>query len=143
MAREILRGLHRVPLAKRHKKIAVGRERKPRTEMKSAAPPRLHAENHRHVFKLALVPFAREARMRDGGPVHDAARLGEGEINPPALFEVGRKHDIEQSALRNLATFVFLYTPLRRYLLQLFSMQSIPDRNLKNSQKRFEKELKL
>lgn len=47
------------------------------------------------------------------------------------------------SALRNLATLSFLHTPLRRSLLQLFSMQSIPDRNLKNSQKRFEKELKL
>jgi 2-polyprenyl-6-methoxyphenol hydroxylase-like FAD-dependent oxidoreductase len=47
------------------------------------------------------------------------------------------------SALRNLAILAFLHTPLRRYLLQLFSMQSIPDRNLKNSQKRFEEELKL
>lgn len=47
------------------------------------------------------------------------------------------------SAIRNLATLCFLHTPLRRYLIQLFSMQSIPDRNLKNSQKRFEKELKL
>lgn len=47
------------------------------------------------------------------------------------------------SAIRNLTTLFFLHTPLRRYLMQLFSMQSIPDRNLKNSQKRFEKELKL
>jgi 2-polyprenyl-6-methoxyphenol hydroxylase-like FAD-dependent oxidoreductase len=47
------------------------------------------------------------------------------------------------SALRNLVTLCVLHTPLRRSLIQLFSMQSIPDRNLKNSQKRFEKELKL
>ena len=47
------------------------------------------------------------------------------------------------SALRNLAALCFLHTPLRRYLMQLFSMQSIPDRNLKNSQKSFEMELKL
>jgi 2-polyprenyl-6-methoxyphenol hydroxylase-like FAD-dependent oxidoreductase len=47
------------------------------------------------------------------------------------------------SALRTLATLSVLHTPFRRYLVQLFSMQSIPCRNLKNSQKRFEKELKL
>jgi 2-polyprenyl-6-methoxyphenol hydroxylase-like FAD-dependent oxidoreductase len=47
------------------------------------------------------------------------------------------------SAIRNLAALCFLHTPLRRYLTQLFSMQSIPCRNLKNSRKRYEKELRL
>jgi 2-polyprenyl-6-methoxyphenol hydroxylase-like FAD-dependent oxidoreductase len=47
------------------------------------------------------------------------------------------------SAIRNLATLFFLHTPLRRYLIQLFSMQSIPCRNLTNYRKSFEKELKL
>lgn len=47
------------------------------------------------------------------------------------------------SAIRNLAFLLFLHTPLRRYLIQLFSMQSIPCRNLKNYRKSFEKELKL
>ncbi len=47
------------------------------------------------------------------------------------------------SAIRNLAFLFFLHTPLRRYLIQLFSMQSIPCRNLKNYRKSFEKELKL
>ena len=47
------------------------------------------------------------------------------------------------SAIRNLASLFFLHTPLRRYLIQLFSMQSIPCRNLKNYRKSFEKELKL
>lgn len=45
------------------------------------------------------------------------------------------------SALRNLAALVLLQTPVRRYLLQLFSMQSIPWRNLKNCRERYEKEL--
>jgi 2-polyprenyl-6-methoxyphenol hydroxylase-like FAD-dependent oxidoreductase len=47
------------------------------------------------------------------------------------------------SAIRNLATLFFFRTPLRRYLMELFSMQSIPGRNLTNSQTRFEKELQL
>jgi len=47
------------------------------------------------------------------------------------------------SAIRNLAFLIVLHTPLRRYLIQLFSMQSIPCRNLKNYRKSFEKELKL
>ena len=47
------------------------------------------------------------------------------------------------SAIRNLAFLFVLRTPLRRYLIQLFSMQSIPCRNLKNYRKSFEKELKL
>ena len=45
------------------------------------------------------------------------------------------------SALRNLAALVFLQTPVRRSLLQLFSMQSLPWRNLKNCRERYEKEL--
>ena len=47
------------------------------------------------------------------------------------------------SAIRNLASLIFLHTPLRRYLIQLFSMQSIPCRNLTTSRKSFEKELNL
>ena len=45
------------------------------------------------------------------------------------------------SAIRNLAAFVLLRTPLRRPLMQLFSMQSIPWRNLRNSRECYEKEL--
>ena len=45
------------------------------------------------------------------------------------------------SAIRNLASLCILHTPLRRYLMQLFSMQSIPCRNLKNCRKNYEKEL--
>jgi 2-polyprenyl-6-methoxyphenol hydroxylase-like FAD-dependent oxidoreductase len=44
---------------------------------------------------------------------------------------------------RNLAATSLLHTPLRRYLMQLISMQSIPYRNLKLSQKEYENELKL
>jgi len=47
------------------------------------------------------------------------------------------------SAIRNLASLIFLHTPLRRYLIQLVSMQSIPCRNLTNSRESFEKELKV
>jgi len=47
------------------------------------------------------------------------------------------------SAIRNLASLFILHTPLRRYLIQLFSMQSIPCRNLTTSRKSFEKELML
>jgi 2-polyprenyl-6-methoxyphenol hydroxylase-like FAD-dependent oxidoreductase len=47
------------------------------------------------------------------------------------------------SAIRNMAFLFFLHTPLRRHLIRLFSMQSIPCRNLKNYRNRFEKELKL
>jgi 2-polyprenyl-6-methoxyphenol hydroxylase-like FAD-dependent oxidoreductase len=47
------------------------------------------------------------------------------------------------SAIRNSAIFVFLHTPIRQFLMQSFSMRSIPFRNLENCQDRFEKELKL
>lgn len=47
------------------------------------------------------------------------------------------------SAIRNTVSLFFLHTPLRRHLIQLFTMQSIPCRNLKNYRKRFEKELQL
>ncbi len=47
------------------------------------------------------------------------------------------------SAIRNLMSLIILHTPLRRHLIQLFSMQSIPCRNLGNYRKSFEKELKL
>ena len=47
------------------------------------------------------------------------------------------------SALRNFAIFLFLQTPVHRFLVQSFSMQSIPFRNLENCRDRYEKELKL
>ena len=47
------------------------------------------------------------------------------------------------STVRNLASFFLLRTHLRWYLIQLFSMQSIPCRNLKNHRKAFEEELNL
>jgi 2-polyprenyl-6-methoxyphenol hydroxylase-like FAD-dependent oxidoreductase len=47
------------------------------------------------------------------------------------------------SAIRNLVSIFLLHTPLRGYLAQSFSMQTIPYRNLKNSGNSFEKELKL
>jgi 2-polyprenyl-6-methoxyphenol hydroxylase-like FAD-dependent oxidoreductase len=45
------------------------------------------------------------------------------------------------SAIRNLVSLLFLHTALRRYIIQLFSMQSIPCRNLENYRKSYEKEL--
>jgi 2-polyprenyl-6-methoxyphenol hydroxylase-like FAD-dependent oxidoreductase len=47
------------------------------------------------------------------------------------------------SATRNLASLFILHTPVRRFLLQLFSMQSIPCRNLKHYREIYEKELGL
>jgi 2-polyprenyl-6-methoxyphenol hydroxylase-like FAD-dependent oxidoreductase len=47
------------------------------------------------------------------------------------------------SAIRNLVSLLLLHTPLRQVLIQLFSMQSIPCRNLTHYRKSFEKELKL
>jgi 2-polyprenyl-6-methoxyphenol hydroxylase-like FAD-dependent oxidoreductase len=47
------------------------------------------------------------------------------------------------SAIRNLAFLFILHTPLRRNLIRLFSMQSIPCRNLRHYRKSFEKELGL
>lgn len=45
------------------------------------------------------------------------------------------------SGIRNLVSLFFLHTALRRYIIQLFSMQSIPCRNLENYRKSYEKEL--
>jgi 2-polyprenyl-6-methoxyphenol hydroxylase-like FAD-dependent oxidoreductase len=47
------------------------------------------------------------------------------------------------SAMRNVAIFLFLHIPIQRFLVQSFSMRSIPFRNLENYQGRIEKELKL
>ncbi len=47
------------------------------------------------------------------------------------------------SAIRNCAMFIFLHSPIRQVLIRLFSMQSMPCRNLENCQDSFEKELKL
>jgi 2-polyprenyl-6-methoxyphenol hydroxylase-like FAD-dependent oxidoreductase len=48
-----------------------------------------------------------------------------------------------RSAIWNAAIFIFLHTPIRQFLMQAFSMQSIPFRNLENYQDCFEKELKV
>jgi 2-polyprenyl-6-methoxyphenol hydroxylase-like FAD-dependent oxidoreductase len=45
------------------------------------------------------------------------------------------------SAIRNMVSLLFLHSALRWYILRLFSMQSIPCRNLTNYRKSFEKEL--
>lgn len=47
------------------------------------------------------------------------------------------------SAIRNLVALLLLHTPLQQLLIQLFSMQSIPCRNLKHYRQRYEKELNL
>ena len=47
------------------------------------------------------------------------------------------------SAIRNLASLLILHTPFRPYLARLFSMQSIPGRNLSVSRASLAKELKL
>ena len=47
------------------------------------------------------------------------------------------------SAMRNLAIFLFLHIPVQRFLVQSFSMRSIPFRNLENCRDRYEKELML
>lgn len=47
------------------------------------------------------------------------------------------------SATRNVAIFLFLHIPIQQFLVQSFSMRSIPFRNLENCQDRIEKELKL
>ena len=47
------------------------------------------------------------------------------------------------SAMRNPVLMLVLHIPLRRFLMQLFSMQSIPCRNLTHYRKHYEKELKL
>jgi len=57
------------------------------------------------------------------------------------MMRAGTSGGYVWSAIRNLAFLIFLHTPLRRYLIQLFSMQSIPCRNLANYRKSFEKEL--
>jgi len=45
------------------------------------------------------------------------------------------------SAIRNAATFLLLHTPVQPLLIRLFSMQSIPGRNLEHCQAAFEREL--
>jgi 2-polyprenyl-6-methoxyphenol hydroxylase-like FAD-dependent oxidoreductase len=47
------------------------------------------------------------------------------------------------STLRNVAIFLFLHIPIQQFLVQSFSMRSIPYRNLENYQDRLEKELML
>jgi 2-polyprenyl-6-methoxyphenol hydroxylase-like FAD-dependent oxidoreductase len=46
------------------------------------------------------------------------------------------------SATRNVAISILLHTPIRRFLMQSFSMGSIPFRNLENYRDRFDKELR-
>jgi len=45
------------------------------------------------------------------------------------------------SAIRDMVAWMILHTPLRQFLIQMFSMQSIPFRNLSNYRKNYEKEL--
>jgi hypothetical protein len=59
------------------------------------------------------------------------------------LLSRGKQRTADGRSIRNLASLFLLHTPLRQFLIQLFSMQSIPCRNLKNYQKSFEKELRL
>jgi 2-polyprenyl-6-methoxyphenol hydroxylase-like FAD-dependent oxidoreductase len=59
------------------------------------------------------------------------------------LMLVGTSGGPLWSGLRNLAALLFLRTPFRHYLARIFSMQSIPFRNLKHSREKLERELKL
>jgi 2-polyprenyl-6-methoxyphenol hydroxylase-like FAD-dependent oxidoreductase len=59
------------------------------------------------------------------------------------LMLAGTSGGLLGSAIRNVAIFLFLHIPIRRFLVQSISMQSIPFRNLENCQDRYEKELKL
>ena len=59
------------------------------------------------------------------------------------MMRVGTSGGHVWSGIRNLASLIILHTPLRRCLIQLFSMQSIPCRNLRNYRKSYEKELGL
>ena len=47
------------------------------------------------------------------------------------------------SAIRSVAVLIILHTPIRRFLAQVFSMQSIPGCTLKNYQRGYEKELRV
>lgn len=58
------------------------------------------------------------------------------------LMLTGTTGGVIWSALRNMAFLIVLHTPLRN-LIQIFSMQSIPCRNLMNYRKSFENELDL
>ena len=59
------------------------------------------------------------------------------------LMLAGAFGGLPGSAIRNVAIFLFLHIPIHRFLVQSFSMRSIPFRNLENYQDRFEKELRL
>jgi 2-polyprenyl-6-methoxyphenol hydroxylase-like FAD-dependent oxidoreductase len=69
--------------------------------------------------------------------------VGAAQRRAQCLMLVGTSGGHVWSVIRNAASLLFLHSPLRRFLIQLFSMQSIPYRNLKNFQKRYEKELEL
>ncbi|MCM2357024.1 MAG: FAD-dependent monooxygenase [Geobacteraceae bacterium] len=58
------------------------------------------------------------------------------------LMVAGSSGGLLWSAIRNLATFIFLHVPLRQLLVQAIGMQSIPCRNLENCRDRIERELK-
>jgi len=59
------------------------------------------------------------------------------------IMLAGTSGGLAWSALRNLAAFFLLHTPLRHGLARWFSMHSIPCRNLKQARDGLEKELKL
>jgi 2-polyprenyl-6-methoxyphenol hydroxylase-like FAD-dependent oxidoreductase len=57
------------------------------------------------------------------------------------MMQAGTSGGHAWSALRNLTALLLLHTPLRHGLARLFSMQSIPGRNLRSLGKVWEKEL--
>ena len=59
------------------------------------------------------------------------------------LMLAGAFGGLPWSTVRNAAIFLFLHIPIQRFLVQSFSMRSIPFRNLENYRDRFEKELKI
>ena len=59
------------------------------------------------------------------------------------LMLVGTSGGQLWSGVRNLAALFFLHTPFRSYLARIFSMQSIPFRNLKHAREGYERHLKL
>ncbi|MBK5274186.1 MAG: FAD-dependent monooxygenase [Desulfuromonadales bacterium] len=60
-----------------------------------------------------------------------------------ALMVLGTSGGSVWSFIRAVAAFIIMKTPLRQILVQTFSMQTIPFRNLDNFRKRYERELNL
>lgn len=95
---------------------------------------------------LTKILFDKRAPYRLVSRLYDRVRkqaVGAALRRAQRMTLVGTSGGHVWSAIRNLASLLLLHTPLRRHLIQLFSMQSIPCRNLKNHRKSFEKELDL